>query len=348
MHVTVEGKAEKPPRKRYSETSNESFTLYSLGTNGGPLETDCSAHLLSDGTFREIVSIDGGGHLSALAELIEKKLLTVDIDERDLLQSGDGVPLNIVYAKAWLFSEQGIKTFLISHCHFDHIYACVINSAMFGPQNPRTIVGLDYVINTLKKHIFNNQVWPALDKAGFIDFKIISQPVYTNLTSTLSVLPFPVNHGSSFGHELKSSAFLIRNNISDRYFIAFGDVEPDKVASDSLNIYVWKVCAELIAKKKLTHILIECSTPDIPDALLFGHFCPRHLVDELCSLQSFVKDLGGSMDNVTVLITHLKSHPLQAINPEVIIMEQLEALSKSCSLSVNFKIVKRGQFYRFS
>ncbi|WBW75324.1 dual-specifity cAMP/cGMP phosphodiesterase Cgs2 [Schizosaccharomyces osmophilus] len=348
MHPTVEGKAEKPSRKRYSETSHESFTLYSLGTNGGPLESGCSAHLLSDGTFKEIVSIDGGGHLSALAELIEKKLLTVDIDEQNFQFAGEGTPLNSIYAKAWLFSEQRIKTFLISHCHLDHIYACVINSAMFGPQNPRTIVGLEYVIDTLKKHIFNNQVWPALDKAGFINFKIINEATYTNITSTLSVLPFPVNHGSSFGHELKSSAFLIRNMLSDRYFVAFGDVEPDRVASDSLNIYIWRVCAELIAKKKLSHILIECSTPDISDALLFGHFCPRHLVDELCSLRSFVNELGESMDNVTVLITHLKSHPLEVIDPEVVIVEQLEALSKACSLPVKFKIVKRGQFYRFS
>ncbi|EPY51359.1 cAMP-specific phosphodiesterase Cgs2 [Schizosaccharomyces cryophilus OY26] len=348
MHPTSGGKAERPPKKRYSETSQESFTFFSLGTNGGPLESDCSAHLLSDGRFQEIISIDGGGHLSALAELIERKQLTVDVEERDSQVATKGISQDNVYAKAWLFSEQRIKTFLISHCHFDHIYGCVINSAMFGPQNPRTIVGLDYVINTLKKHVFNNQVWPALDKAGFINFKIIDETMYTNITSSLSILPFPVNHGSSFGHELKSSAFFIRNGLTDRYFLAFGDVEPDKVASDPLNIYIWKMCANLIAKKKLTHILIECSTPDIPDPLLFGHFCPRHLVEELCSLQSLVIGLGGNMDNITVLITHLKSHPLQTIDPAAVIMEQLEALSKQFSLSVTFKIVQRGQFYRFS
>lgn len=310
------------------------------------MESCCSSHLISDGAFQEIISLDGGSHLSALVELIQSKHLSVD-SWSSITKYDNYTVENESYAKAWHLSEQRIKTFLITHCHLDHIYGAVINSAMFGPQNPRTIVGLNYVIDTLKKHVFNNLLWPSLDKAGFINFQVVEPSMYTSLTTTLSILPFPVNHGSSFGQELKSSAFLFRNNLSDRYFLAFGDVEPDMVASEPLNIHIWRACSSLIAQRKLSHILIECSTPDIPDTLLFGHFCPRHLVNELCILQSLVQSYGVIMPTLTCLLTHLKSHPLQSANPADVILEQLESLSSKSSLSVTFKILQRGQFYKF-
>ncbi|EEB07395.2 cAMP-specific phosphodiesterase Cgs2 [Schizosaccharomyces japonicus yFS275] len=445
---------------RFKMAEEASFTLVSLGNNGGPLETHCSGHLVSDAHFEEVISIDGGTHLSSLIELVENSpfLDTIskwkkssdneddgvenkndasscsgakkhrnDSDEdmdsvsnqssrkapREtsplastsshaegqsfsvgdvheviaIKESGDSSPdsnclvedsntstdsedaapgfykltqaygcaiptkidenISTSYYKAWLLSEERIHTFLISHCHIDHLAGLIINSAVFTTEHPRQIAALDFNIESMKKHIFNNIVWPALDQAGFLIYKSISPDLYSPITSTLHVRPFIVSHGCSFGHTVLSSAFLLRNVTTDHYFIAFGDVEADQTSGKHYNHEIWETIAPLIQQDKLKYITVECSTVDVPNELLFGHMCPNTLVHELHSLQQMVTNLGGNTHNVTCLICHIKSDPRHTSSASDAILQELHSHAEEVSLDMKFEVLQPHSIYRF-
>ena len=83
-------------------------------------------------------------------------------------------------------------------------------------------------------------------------------------------------------HPVDSSAFFIRNDVTGQEIIIFGDIEPDSVSMLPRNHVVWDDAAPKFANGSLKAIFIECSFDDsVSDADLYGHLCPRHLVDEL-------------------------------------------------------------------
>lgn len=79
-----------------------------------------------------------------------------------------------------------------------------------------------------------------------------------------------------------SAAFFLRDHLTGREALIFGDVEPDSLSLAPRTARVWTEAAKRIVLGTLTGILIECSFEDSqPDEMLFGHLCPRHLVAEL-------------------------------------------------------------------
>ncbi|KAJ5983320.1 Cyclic-AMP phosphodiesterase class-II [Penicillium waksmanii] len=91
---------------------------------------------------------------------------------------------------------------------------------------------------------------------------------------------------------VESSAFFLRDSISGKEIIIFGDVEPDSVALEPHNRRVWKTAAPKIEDGTLRAIFIECSYNDsVDDAYLYGHLCPRHLIAELSVLAKFVMEV---------------------------------------------------------
>jgi cAMP phosphodiesterase len=78
---------------------------------------------------------------------------------------------------------------------------------------------------------------------------------------------------------------------SSREVLVFGDVEPDSISLTPRNARVWSEAAPKIAAGILKGIFIECSYTDAqPDAVLFGHLAPRHLIAELCTLADMVRE----------------------------------------------------------
>lgn len=87
-----------------------------------------------------------------------------------------------------------------------------------------------------------------------------------------------------------STAYFIRADASHRELLVFGDVEPDALSLHPRTAAVWAEAAPKIATGHLRGIVIECSYDDSqPDAVLFGHLCPRHLVRELGVLAGMVR-----------------------------------------------------------
>lgn len=112
-------------------------------------------------------------------------------------------------------------------------------------------------------------------------------PGYTTMhTPTMSALD--IDHTFD---PVKSSAFFILNEETAAEILIFGDIEPDAVSMSPQNYKVWKTAASKVANGNLKAIFIECSYDDsVEDSYLFGHLCPRHLIDELLFLSKEVAD----------------------------------------------------------
>ena len=121
----------------------------------------------------------------------------------------------------------------------------------------------------------------------------------------------PLSRSHSFGHShhamaerkcpIDSTAFFLRDSTSGREILIFGDVEPDFLSISPRNSRVWADAAPKIVSGLLAGIFIECSFADEqPDDMLFGHFKPQHLTNELCNLAELVVELrGGSGSSIT-------------------------------------------------
>lgn len=124
-------------------------------------------------------------------------------------------------------------------------------------------------------------------------------------TSQFSFPPGPTTPGYSTLHTpnlsaidndhsfepVQSSAFFILNEETNAEILVFGDIEPDAVSSSPQNYKVWKVAAPKVANGTLKAIFIECSYDDsVRDSDLYGHLCPRHLIQELLFLAREVSD----------------------------------------------------------
>ncbi|KAK6843051.1 hypothetical protein PG990_005021 [Apiospora arundinis] len=79
-----------------------------------------------------------------------------------------------------------------------------------------------------------------------------------------------------------SSAYFIRDEHSGRQVLIFGDVEPDSISLSPRNSVIWQEAAPKIASGQLAAIFIECSYDDSQtNDRLFGHLCPRFIIEEL-------------------------------------------------------------------
>jgi len=115
-----------------------------------------------------------------------------------------------------------------------------------------------------------------------------------------SFLPLPTQPSSSpaFGGAdpmlrravVDSTAYFIRDDLTGREALIFGDVEPDLLSLNPRTAQVWAEAAPKIAAGSLRAVFIECSYDDSQnDAILFGHLAPRHLINELRSLATMVR-----------------------------------------------------------
>lgn len=107
-----------------------------------------------------------------------------------------------------------------------------------------------------------------------------------------------------------SSAFFIRAEATGREVLIWGDVEPDSLSQIPRNHLVWTEAATKMVQGSLGGIFIECSYPDSqPDAVLFGHLAPRHVIAELLVLADLVaekKTASAITSNSTALGTKRK------------------------------------------
>ena len=87
-----------------------------------------------------------------------------------------------------------------------------------------------------------------------------------------------------------SSAYFIRDIVTGREVLIFGDVEPDSISLSPRNQQIWQEAAPKIAAGKLAAIFIECSYDDSQSIdRLFGHLTPRFIAEEMAALAAEVE-----------------------------------------------------------
>ncbi|TGZ79347.1 hypothetical protein EX30DRAFT_355758 [Ascodesmis nigricans] len=227
-----------------------------------------------------------------------------------------------------------ISSYLITHTHLDHISGLIMNTASFTHTHPKYLVSHHGAITHIKKHIFNNVIWPNLSDenggVGLLSYRRLRPgDSFTPVADGLSAQIHLVSHGQCINNHLHhqhpsrassvtsstssagtaipqqdfplavvdSSAFFLRCDHTHSEILLFGDVEPDTHSLDPRNMIVWSLAAEKIVVGRLNTIFIECSYDDSqPDNMLFGHLTPRYLIQELGVLAREVEKVKARRD----------------------------------------------------
>ena len=159
---------------------------------------------------------------------------------------------------------------LVSHAHLDHIrdLATIADNRCQADCEPLVVAGTAATLKILKKHFFNNLLWP--------DFTVIpnkSRPtlrfVELKPEKTTEVAGYRVR-SVLVNHTIESSGFIVEGD--DATIGYSGDTGP----TDRL----WEL---LNQEKNLKALLLEVSFPDREQRLatVSGHHTPRTLLKDL-------------------------------------------------------------------
>jgi 3',5'-cyclic-nucleotide phosphodiesterase len=180
-----------------------------------------------------------------------------------------------------------LQACLVSHAHLDHIrdLATIADNRCQAECEPLLIAATRPTIRILRKHFFNNQIWPDFSvihtSAGptirFIELK----PGQATKIAGYEVVAIPVSH------TIDSSGFVVRGPEATLGYS--GDTGPTE--------QLWKV---LKAEPKLKALLMEVSFPNREQQLATdsGHHTPKTLGKDL-------KKFGKPQDLPTLLY-HIK------------------------------------------
>ncbi len=212
------------------------------------------------------------------------------LDNDVLIDAGTGVG-------SLSFSEMlEIDHVFLTHSHLDHISSIpfLVDSVGYLRKLPLTIHAIPETIDALKKHIFNDVIWP--------DFSLIPsagnpymryQQIEIGETRELDgrkITTIPANHTvPAVGYHLDSG----------QGSIAFsGDTTTNDAFWDAVNRI-----------SNLKHLIVETafSNSELEIAKLSKHLCPSMLLEEL---KKFRK-------NIPVHITHLKPGEMSVIMQEI-------------------------------
>ncbi|KAI0252261.1 cAMP phosphodiesterases class-II-domain-containing protein [Lactifluus subvellereus] len=269
------------------------FDLVVVGSGGGPYETNLSSYL-----FRPC---DAPWNNCSRSRCVQQHRTPQLLSSRSRAGSGIGTlhPSQLLSKDRTLFDLFGklsarqdyphIHCFLISHAHLDHVNGLVLSAgSLDSSEKRRKRVCAPLKALKVLETIFSDRVWPNLASwnADNAAYKFLYDPT---IFPDVSVKAMPVLHGKNdTAGDYESSAFFIRHDPSGKEFLFFGGVSPDSLVlaaggADPLTIAVWRAAAPKIPDT-LSTIFIECSWPSgRPNALLYGHLSPEHLVDELAA-----------------------------------------------------------------
>jgi 3',5'-cyclic-nucleotide phosphodiesterase len=169
-----------------------------------------------------------------------------------------------------LRSQFRLNACLVSHAHLDHIrdLATIADNRCQADCEPLIVAGTTATLRILKKHFFNNLLWPDFTEIPnktrptlkFLELK----PEKRVEISGYKVQPVLVSH------TIESSGFIIQG--PDATIAYSGDTGPTD--------RIWEL---LNKEKNLKALLLEVSFPDREQKLagVSGHHTPRTLIKDL-------------------------------------------------------------------
>jgi cAMP phosphodiesterase len=169
-----------------------------------------------------------------------------------------------------LASQFRLNAVLVSHAHLDHIrdLATIADNRCQADCDPLVVAGTASTLRALKKHFFNNLLWP--------DFTEIPNKTRPTLRF-VELKPEKRTEVAGYGvrsilvsHTIESSGFIVEGK--DATIGYSGDTGP----TDRL----WQL---LNKEKNLKALLLEVSFPDREQRLatVSGHHTPRTLIKDL-------------------------------------------------------------------
>ena len=231
------------------------------------------------------------------------------LDERLAIDAGSltsGLDLPLQYK---------LEAVLVSHSHLDHIRDLATiadNRAQYGCP-PLQVVGTKPTLEVLKKHFFNDLLWP--------DFTRIPSPAeraieYLELEPERPVvIAGKTVRAVLVDHTIEASAFVVEDT---RGAIAYsGDTGP--------TTRLWQVLNEV---RDLRALLMEVSFPNAEQKLatLSGHHTPQTLAEEL--------EKYRSPEDLPTLLYHIKP------------VFQAEVESECAALrGLNLEVLKLGDHF---
>lgn len=206
-----------------------------------------------------------------------------------VLDGSLGIDAGATTSMLALEAQIALDAVLVSHAHFDHVrdLATLADNRCQGATKPLVVAGSKFTIQALKRHFFNDVLWPDFSAIPLVDapgartieFREI-EPEETALIAGYAVRPVLVSH------TIESAGFVIER---DGTALAYsGDTGP----TDRF----WEVLAET---PNLKAILQEVSFPNDYGwlARVSGHHTPNTLASDLRKL---------SRKHIPVLLYHIK------------------------------------------
>lgn len=191
------------------------------------------------------------------------------IDGRTLMDAG------AVTSVLSMEEQSQVDHVLISHAHLDHVRdlaSLADNICCIDRKHPLTVFSTSRIIETLKKHIFNNAIWPDFSVLPSPEKPVLKfQPLLTGekvAIGPLRVTAVPVHHS------VETVAYVIESgNESSRLAVVFvGDTGPTQE--------IWRIAGQ---EPNLRAVFVETSLPqEMADmAERTGHLTPVGLALEL-------------------------------------------------------------------
>ncbi|KAF1826944.1 uncharacterized protein K489DRAFT_310591 [Dissoconium aciculare CBS 342.82] len=198
-----------------------------LGSGGGPCEDNVTGFLLrsiaTEWARNSLLAVDAGSHLAPITRILEEhfpltyngKPKASEAPEATVLKSGPFAGLKFpdrsARANAMHLLRSYISAYLITHPHLDHLAGFAINTAAFhATSRPKTVAALPNTVEAMKRHIFNDVIWPNLTDedggVGFVTFQRLKEGGdamvgegegrgYIDVCDGLGVRAFKVSHG---------------------------------------------------------------------------------------------------------------------------------------------------------
>ncbi|MGE3262280.1 MAG: MBL fold metallo-hydrolase [Bacteriovoracia bacterium] len=194
-----------------------------------------------------------------------------------------------------LTEQRKIDQIFISHTHLDHVKdICFLADNVFTHRRkPIELISTFEVLEILRKHLFNNLIWPDFTKISNGHCPILSyRPIEKNLQiGKIDVQIYPVHH------PVPAVGFIIKEQGKNSILIT-GDTGPTEVLWEAAN-----------QEKRLKAVLTEIAFPNRLEKIahLAGHFSPAMFKDEMKKLKK----------QVPLFIYHLKPEYIKELKAEI-------------------------------
>jgi 3',5'-cyclic-nucleotide phosphodiesterase len=186
-------------------------------------------------------------------------------------------------------AQAALEAVLVSHAHLDHVrdLATIADNRNQNGAPPLVVAGTKQTIAILKKHFFNNLLWPDFSKIPSARRPAIRY-VLLEPEKTLSMAGYRVT-AVPVSHTIECCGFLVRGK--DGSIAYSGDTGP----TDRL----WEVLSEVDDLKAL---LMEVSFPNGEARLarVSGHHTPDTLARDMRKLKN------GKAKELPTLLYHIK------------------------------------------